>query len=59
MTDVRRAPRTLEYLILRTCERLGLLEREFYAQSYPAQLRQLAYSALRTDEEQGPMETDA
>jgi hypothetical protein len=48
--------RTLEYHVLRTCERLGLSEREFRTQSYAAQIRQLAYGWLRSTEESGNLE---
>lgn len=44
-------PRTLDYFILRTCERLHLTEREFVAASYRDQLRWLAYDTLRRAEE--------
>lgn len=47
-------PRTLDYFLLRTCERLGLTEREFHAADYQDQLRWLAFDAVRRAEGQEP-----
>jgi len=44
------AVRTLEFHILRVCERLHLSEQEFLALNYAAQLRLLAYDQLRIEE---------
>lgn len=51
ITDVRPGLRTLEYHVLRTCERLGISEAAFRSQSYAEQMRLLAYGWLRTSEE--------
>ena len=45
------SPRSLEYFVLRCCERLGLREEEFYAADYTRQLRWLAYERVRRLEE--------
>lgn len=54
----RAAPRTVEYFVLRTCERLGMAEREFLLLTYDEQLRLLAYGWLRINEERGGMEPE-
>lgn len=43
--------RTIEYLILRCCERLHLREEQFFAADYAQQIRWLAYEQLRELEE--------
>ncbi len=43
--------RTIEYLILRCCERLRLREDEFFSADYSQQIRWLAYEQLRQLEE--------
>ncbi|VAX40679.1 hypothetical protein MNBD_PLANCTO02-2917 [hydrothermal vent metagenome] len=45
------SPRTIEYLILRCCERLQLREDEFFSADYSQQIRWLAYEQLRQLEE--------
>lgn len=45
------SPRTLDYQVLRLCERLGMTEQEFHACDYAEQLRLLAYVRLRDVEE--------
>jgi|GEM_PF-5070952 len=45
------SPRSVDYQILRTCERLGLPESEFAALDYAEQVRLLAYGLLRDREE--------
>lgn len=42
-----KTPRTLDYWILRTCERLSLPQEEFDSYAYPEQLRLLAFTTLR------------
>jgi hypothetical protein len=49
--DVRSSPRSIEYEVLRACERLRLSDAEFDALPYARQLRLLAYSRLRGEEE--------
>lgn len=44
--------RTLDYFVLRACERLGLREAEFDGLSYAAQLRLLAYDQIRREDDQ-------
>jgi hypothetical protein len=44
------SPRTLDYFVLRACERLGLREGEFDRLPYTSQLRLLAYDQLRREE---------
>ena len=45
--------RSLDYFVLRLCERLGIREREIAAKSYGEQMRLLAYEVLREREEGG------
>lgn len=45
--------RSLDYFVLRVCERLGLREREYAAMDYREQMRLLAYEVLREREEGG------
>jgi hypothetical protein len=45
------SPRSIDYQILRTCERLRLPESEFSALNYAEQVRLLAYGMLRDREE--------
>jgi hypothetical protein len=45
------SPRTLDYLILRVCERLHLKEDEFYELDYHVQIQRLAYEQIRQHEE--------
>ncbi|MCA9081442.1 MAG: hypothetical protein KDA58_12840 [Planctomycetaceae bacterium] len=51
MSDQLHLPRTLQYEILRVCERLHLPEDQFLAMPYPQQLHLLAYHRLRLLEE--------
>ena len=44
-------PRTVEYLVLRVCERLGMSEEAFWSAEYGSQVRWLAYEVLREREE--------
>jgi hypothetical protein len=44
--------RTLDYFVLRTCERLGLRESEFDRLPYASQLRLLAYDQIRREDDQ-------
>lgn len=48
MTALVQAPRSLDYHILRTCERLRLRERDFQSLPYSDQLRLLAFNHLRS-----------
>lgn len=41
---------TLDFHILRTCERLHLREQDFLTLNYDSQLRLLAYHQLRVEE---------
>ena len=50
--------RTLDYHILRVCERLCLNEQDFLKLSYAAQLRLLAYDQMRTAEVSGWEQTE-
>lgn len=43
-------PRSLDYWILRCCERLGLSERRFAAADYADQVRWLAFEMVRAAE---------
>ena len=45
------SPRSLEYFVLRCCERLGVREEEFYGAEYAQQVRWLAYERVRRQEE--------
>lgn len=54
LTDLRAAPRTLDFHLLRACERLHLNESDFLALPYAEQLRLLAYHHLRSLEESPP-----
>jgi hypothetical protein len=44
--------RTIDYFVLRACERLGLFEAEFDRLPYASQLRLLAYDQVRREDEQ-------
>ena len=48
----------MDYCVLRTCERLGMPEREFLSLPYAEQLRLLAYGWLRINEEHGALEPE-
>ena len=58
MTVGEHQQRTLDYCVLRTCERLGMAEREFVSLPYDEQLRLLAYGWLRIDEERVGTESE-
>lgn len=45
--------RSLDYFVLRVCERLRVREPEFAAMDYHEQVRLLAYEVLREREEGG------
>lgn len=53
-TDLRHIPRTLDYHILRVCERLHLRETDFHALQYDEQVQLLGYHLLRLQEESPP-----
>jgi len=44
-------PRSLDYFILRCCERLGMSEEQFFTSDYYVQLHQLSYELIRQMEE--------
>jgi hypothetical protein len=43
-------PRTVEYFVLRACERFGMRPAEFEGLSYDEQVRLLAYDQVRREE---------
>jgi hypothetical protein len=45
--------RTLDYFVLRACERFGLREEEFDRLPYASQSRLIAYDQIRREEEGG------
>ena len=45
------SPQSLDYFVLRCCERLRLGEEEFYAAEYARQVRWLAYERVRRTED--------
>ena len=47
-------PRSLEFDILRTCERLHLSEAQFHSLEYNQQIKLLAYSQIRAYDESPP-----
>jgi len=47
-------PRTLDYFVLRSCERFGMRPVEFERLSYDEQLRLLAYDQVRREELEFP-----
>lgn len=51
MTSEGAAPRSIDYFVLRACERFGMSEREFRGKSYAEQVRMVAYERLRECEE--------
>lgn len=51
MSGERGGLRTMDYFILRTCERLGLSEASFAELTFDEQLRLLAYDQLRREDE--------
>ncbi len=53
MTSAGAAPRSIDYFVLRACERFGMSEREFRGMSYAEQVRVVAYERLREEEERG------
>ena len=44
-------PRTIEFWILRACERFTILPSDFKHFAYPQQITLLAYSSIRQNEE--------
>ncbi len=44
------APRTVDYFVLRTCERFGLRPNAFEQMDYDEQLRLLAFDQVRREE---------
>jgi hypothetical protein len=51
MTSAGTARRSIDYFVLRACERFGMSEREFRAMSYTEQVRVVAYERLREEED--------
>lgn len=51
MSHGRAAPRTLDFFVLRTCERFHMREAEFDALPYADQVRLLAFEQLRREDE--------
>ena len=51
MTSAGTAPRSIDYFVLRACERFGMSEREFRGMSYAEQVRVVAYERVREEEE--------
>lgn len=52
MKDVS-APRTVDFFVLRVCERFGVWPEEFEQLEYDEQLRLLAFDQVRREEECG------
>ena len=44
-------PKSLDYYVLRVCERLAMEEEKFWSAGYAQQMRWLAYEQLRMQEE--------
>jgi len=55
LTAQRDAPRSIEYFVLRVCERIGISEHKFRRMMYAEQVRLVAYEALRQGEEVGAL----
>ncbi len=51
MSSLSQTPRSLDYFILRTCERMHISEQQFHRLDYSDQIRLLSYHRIRNAEE--------